>query len=291
MPAWFHKGGVLFNHGVELVAPFFAFGPRKARLAAGAAMVFFQVTLIASGNLSFLNWLTIVPALACFDDVALAKLLPARLVAMAASSRDADPTLVHRAVGYAYALAVFFLSLEPAANLLSSHQAMNRSYDPLSLVNTYGAFGSVNRTRDEVILEGTSDAVLGPATRWIAYELPCKPGDVRRRPCVITPYHYRLDWQLWFAALSNPGREPWIVHLVAKLLEGERETMTLFANDPFPNAPPTFVRVERYRYHFTRWGDGSDAWWRRERIGTYLPPLSRTDPRLLEFLREYEWDE
>ena len=36
----------------------------------------FKFTLILSGNLSFLNWLTIVPALACFDDGFWAKLLP-----------------------------------------------------------------------------------------------------------------------------------------------------------------------------------------------------------------------
>ena len=36
MPAWFHRAGVLFNHLTELVAPWFVFGPRRARLAAGA---------------------------------------------------------------------------------------------------------------------------------------------------------------------------------------------------------------------------------------------------------------
>ena len=61
-PGWVHALGVLFNHAVELVVPFFVFGPRRARLAAGALLVGFQVTLIVSGNLSFLNWLTIVPA-------------------------------------------------------------------------------------------------------------------------------------------------------------------------------------------------------------------------------------
>lgn len=35
-----------------------------------------QVILIISGNLSFLNWLTIVPSLACFDDAALGFLFP-----------------------------------------------------------------------------------------------------------------------------------------------------------------------------------------------------------------------
>lgn len=33
--------------------------------------IYFKVVLIISGNLSFLNWLTIVPSLACFDDASL----------------------------------------------------------------------------------------------------------------------------------------------------------------------------------------------------------------------------
>ena len=43
------------------------------RLFAALLFVAFQVLLILSGNLSFLNWLTIVPALACFDDALAAR--------------------------------------------------------------------------------------------------------------------------------------------------------------------------------------------------------------------------
>ena len=96
-PRWFHQAGVLFNHLVELIAPFFAFGPRWARHAAGALFVLFQAFLIASGNLSFLNWLTIVPALACFDDSVWSRLLPRRLVARAErAARDAEESAAGR---------------------------------------------------------------------------------------------------------------------------------------------------------------------------------------------------
>ena len=43
--------GVALNHAVELGAAWLAFGPRAARLCAGALFVLFQLTLIASGNL------------------------------------------------------------------------------------------------------------------------------------------------------------------------------------------------------------------------------------------------
>src|SRR6185295_4698411 len=86
LPHWILKGGVLFNYLAELVAPIFAFYPRIARHIAGVVMVLFQLTLIAGGNLSFLNWLTIVPALACLDDTFWSKLLPNILSRRAAAA-------------------------------------------------------------------------------------------------------------------------------------------------------------------------------------------------------------
>jgi hypothetical protein len=91
LPVWFHRLEVLFNHLVELIAPFFVFGPRRARHVAGALMVVFQVLLILSGNLSFLNWLTLTIAVACFDDGLLGRLLPPRARAwIEAHTKDAE---------------------------------------------------------------------------------------------------------------------------------------------------------------------------------------------------------
>jgi hypothetical protein len=286
-PPWFHALGVLVNHAVELVAPLFAFGPRRARRVAGCAMIAFQLVLIASGNLSFLNWLTIVPAIACLDDDLLARALPRRLVDHAREvAAAAVETTPQRYAAITLAVVVGFLSVGPIDNLLSSHQAMNRGFEPFDLVNTYGAFGSVGRVRHEVILEGTRDREVTASTKWLEYELPCEPGDVTRRPCVVTPYHLRLDWQMWFAGFSTPEQEPWVVELAAKLLAGDRPVRGLFAVDPFPDQPPRFVRAELYRYEFTRIGDGSHAWWRRARVGPYLPPLSLGDPTTRAFLED-----
>ena len=143
-------------------------------------------------------------------------------------------------------------------NLLSSDQAMNASFEPLDLVNTYGAFGSVGRERYEVILEGTRDATPDATASWHEYELPCMPGDVRRRPCFITPYHYRLDWQMWFVG-NDAARgeaiedEPWLVHLVWQLLAGDPSPEPLLARDPFLGGPPPrWIRAGIWRYGFAR---------------------------------------
>lgn len=85
---------------------------------------------------------------------------------------------------------------------------MNTSFDPLRIVNTYGAFGSITKQRTEVIIEGSLNDSVDGGQIWTEYEFKCKPGDVTRWPCWISPYHYRLDWLMWFAAFQvTPSRD------------------------------------------------------------------------------------
>jgi hypothetical protein len=288
LPPWAHRVGVLFNHVVELGAPLLLFGPRRARLAAGLLMAALQIVLIASGNLAFLNWLTLVPIAACFDDRFWRRVLPARLVARADRARAASvPSRAQGMAAAALGLGVALLSIPPVLNLLSGGQVMNTSFTSLPLVNTYGAFGTVGRERAQLVIEGTRDELVTPGTRWTAYQPRCQPADPARRPCWMSPYHRRLDWLLWFAAMGTPRQYPWAVHLVAKLLDGDREVLSLFAWDPFAGTPPRHVRVELYRYRLL--GPGAAAWWDRARTDTWLPPLSRDDPGLRAFLRGKGW--
>jgi hypothetical protein len=280
-PVWFHKLEVAFNHVVELVAPFFVFGPRRPRLVAGGAIVLFQVLLILSGNLSFLNWLTLAVAVACLDDGFFVRLLPTSLRGqLERHVADSEETRARRVTGYALAAVVAFLSLNPVTNMLSPGQVMNTSFDPFELVNTYGAFGSVGRERYEIVLEGTEDDPADSAARWIEYDFKCKPGTPTRRPCWISPYHYRLDWQMWFQDMPGAPIEPWVAPLVAKLLAGDRAVRGLLAPGPFEDRPPRALRARYYRYEFTRLGERDRAWWKRTLVDEYLPPLTRDDPRL-----------
>jgi len=290
-PPLIHKLEVLYNHFVELVAGWFALAPdrwRRLRITGGLAMLAFQISLILSGNLSFLNYLTIVPLLACFDDAFLRRFTPGRLVAVVnRAAESAVPSRAGNAVATALVVLVAALSVPVVANLLSSNQVMNTSFDRLDLVNTYGAFGSVGRERDEIIFEGTRDSIPDDGARWVAYEFPAKPGDPMRRPAFIAPYQPRLDWSIWFAAMSTPDQYPWTLHFIWKLLHGDRGIMTLLANDPFRGAPPRWIRASFYRYEFTR--DPGHAWWKRERLGDWLPPLSADDPRLKEVAIARDW--
>jgi Lipase maturation factor len=273
MPHGVHVAGVLFNHLCELVLPLFVFAPRKLRALAALLMISFQGVLIVSGNLSFLNWLTIVPLIACFDDAQLARITPRWFRERAKRSEPASA--LQRRVAYGVTALIVLLSIAPVLNMASSRQRMNAAFEPLNLVNSYGAFGGVGRERPELVIEGTREHELGPQTRWLAYELPAKPGDPERALPIVSPLQLRLDWQIWFAAMSSAEEEPWLLHVVWKLLHADRGLRSLLARDPFGDKPPTYVRIMRYRYHFAQ--PGSDAVWKRELVGYYLPPLPADD--------------
>jgi Lipase maturation factor len=290
LPHWVLKGGVLFNYLAELIAPWFAFYPRLGRHLAGIVMVVFQITLILSGNLSFLNWLTIVPALACFDDSFWAKVLPGVVVRRATEAATlAKPSRAGQRVSWGLAALIALLSFEPVANLISPNQIMNTSYDPLDLVNTYGAFGSVGKERYNVVFEGTEAASPGPAAQWKPYPYVGLPVALDRRPPQIAPYQPRLDWQMWFAAMGTPEQYPWTLHLIWKLLHNDPGVVGLFAANPFPKRPPRYIRAVIYRYEFARPGNAQGDWWKRQQVGLWLPPLSADDPRLRAFLEQAGW--
>jgi len=282
MPPWALKGGVVFNHVAELIAPFLLFGPRRIRQVGAFLIGLFQFTLILSGNLSWLNYLTLLLCVSCFDDRALRFLTRKGIEEKARISAETQPSQLRRGILYALVGLVSLLSIQPILNLFSAHQRMNFSFTPLHLVNTYGAFGSVTPLRREIIFEGTSDEKIDEHTLWKPYEFKCKPGDVARRPCIVSPYHLRLDWQLWFAAMEDAEENPWLLSLIEKLLKGDTSFLALMGSDPFPEHPPRFVRAMIYEYHFTKWADGSGDWWRRKELGIFMPPLTLKEGHLAD---------
>jgi hypothetical protein len=286
LPPWAHKTEVLFTHFVELVAPWGLFFTGPVGWAAGALATAFQTLLIFSGNLSWLNYITLVLCVACFDDRFLSKF-------MKAPERSFEPfSKARRAALFALCGLIGLLSVAPAMNLLSPDQRMNASFEPFQLVNTYGAFGSVTRERFEIVIEGTDDAQPSGETAWKEYEFKGKPGDPSRAPCVVSPYHWKLDWQMWFAAMDDYRHHPWILNLAAKLLRNDPGTLSLVRRNPFPGAPPKYVRAVLYLYRFTTAAErkATGNWWSRTPVRGYLPPLSLDTPALREILELAGWD-
>src|SRR5712664_1774214 len=147
LPKPLHRAEVLGNHFAQLLVPWFLFFPQPIASLAALVIVVTQSWLVLSGNFSWLNFITIALALVAIDDGAYARILPLTHA----------PTVLPDWYGVVVLLVtglIVALSYRPARNLVSRHQLMNYSFDPLHLVNTYGAFGSVTKTRDEIVIEG-----------------------------------------------------------------------------------------------------------------------------------------
>ena len=284
-PEWTHRAGVIFNHFSELLVPFCYFLPQPIATVGAVITIIFQATIFASGNLSWLNFLTIVLAIPAIDGRYLSAILPSGKPVLEPQS------LVFKVSAICLAIVVCWLSIAPVRNMLSPSQVMNTSFNPFHLVGTYGAFGSITRQRFEIVVEGTSDTVLTPATQWKEYEFKGKPGDLKTMPPQIAPYHLRLDWLMWFAAMSNFQDNPWFVNFMAKLLEDDRPVLSLLKSNPLADRPPKFVRAELYEYHFadraTRTQTGQ--WWVRTYAGSYFPAVSLDNQAFHQVLQEQGW--
>ncbi|MGW6913821.1 lipase maturation factor family protein [Kitasatospora sp. NPDC054939] len=268
LPAPLHRVEAAANHVTQLVVPVGLLLPQPVATWAACAVVVTQLWLVASGNFAWLNWLTITLALAAVD--------PARIGLAAEPRREPTGPVWFEVLVIGLTAAVVVLSYWPVANLVSRGQIMNRSFNRIHLVNTYGAFGSINRLRQEVVVEGTDEAVVTRHTVWREYGFKGKPGDVRRRPRQYAPYHLRLDWLMWFAAISPAYARPWFLPFVARLLVNDRDTLRLLRHNPFPDAPPTHVRAMLHLYRFTDWRElrRTGAWWHRTVLHEYLEPVS-----------------
>jgi hypothetical protein len=272
LPGWFHKASVAGSHVVQLILPFGLFAPQPVATVCAAFIILQQLWLIVCGNYSWLNWLTVVLGFSGIGDSALGW----------TNSSGPRPLAFDVLLG-ALAVATIWMSIEPAKNLVSKKQKMNCSYNVLKLVNSYGAFGSITKERYEVVLEGTDD-IFG-ADRWKEYEFKAKPGDPSRLPPQIAPYHLRLDWQMWFLPFTARlvggqvrvfRRQAWFDNFVVKLLEGDREVLSLLRHNPFPEQPPEYIRARYYSYRYTTWKERKETgrWWTRELLGNYMNACS-----------------
>ncbi|MFI8067866.1 lipase maturation factor family protein [Streptomyces sp. NPDC086033] len=268
LPRPLHRVEVAANHVTQLVVPFLLFTPQPIATAAASLMIATQLWLVLSGNFAWLNWITIVLAVPALDLGGEAPDLPAT-------------PLWYEVVVLAVAALLLALSYHPVRNMISRSQIMNRSFDPLHLVNTYGAFGSVSRVRHEVVVEGTADDVPRRDSEWKEYEFKGKPGDPRRWPRQFAPYHLRLDWMMWFAALSPAYAQAWFGTMVERLLENDPATLKLLRRSPFPpDEPPRHVRARLFRYRYTTWRElrETGACWERTYVREFLPPTRLAQP-------------
>ncbi len=277
LPRWWHRVEVVGNHVTQLGVPWLLWLPQPMPSIAGVVVVLTQGWLVVTGNFAWLNWAALVLGAAMISDDVWAFLLGWLPFAPDAGTPAAAGTglpVAYVAVVTAVVAVLAVLSVQPALNLASRHQRMNASFDPLRLVNAYGAFGTVTRRRDEVVVEGSLAERPGPDD-WREYEFRGKPGDVHRRPPQVAPYHLRLDWLMWFLPLGSGGTL-WFERLLLRLLEADRPTLRLLRRDPFDGECPRWVRARMYRYRFSTPQERrrTGAWWVRREIGVVVDPVS-----------------
>jgi predicted DCC family thiol-disulfide oxidoreductase YuxK len=297
-PEWFQKASVVAMFGIELVLPFLIFLPRRLRLLSFWPLIGLQGIIALTGNYCFFNLLTAALCVVLLDDTALQKFVPAkwrpRVFGRVLSSKSAGVPGQTEGLRLAFrlpwleilrrfcvglvALAILCLTTLQMVGMFRGRVAWPRLLiklyeleSPLRSVNNYGLFAVMTTSRPEIVIEGSNDG-----QNWLAYEFPYKPGEVKRRPPFVAPHQPRLDWQMWFAALGDYRQNPWLLKFCERLLQGAPEVLALMEKNPFPNAPPRYIRAMVYDYHFTtlaqRRADG--AWWRREFKGPYCPALS-----------------
>lgn len=287
LPRWMLKGGVLFNHFVELIVPIGYFLTAPFRIVAGLFTVLFQFILILSGNLSWLNWLTIVLCIPCFDDRVWRYVIPQSVLAKLPAEIVVMPyTMPAKFTLFLLGGLVFYLSINPIKNLIGPRQAMNTSYDPFHLVNSYGAFGHIGQIRHELVISGTTDP---KGEIWHDYSFKAKPGNLTTGFPIISPYHYRLDWQIWFAAMGSYQQNPWLIHFIYKLLINDTETSRLLKSNPFKDHAPQAIKVDLYQYQFPPKGYKGPLKWNRTYIKEYLPALHKDNPSLNTYLQQHGW--
>ena len=139
------------------------------------------------------------------------------------------------------------------------------------LVNGYGLFVHMTRHRDEIIVEGSDDK-----EHWKAYEFKWKPDNPLKPPRFNIPHQPRLDWQMWFAALSHYRYNQWFTNFLIRLLQDSKDVTALLKINPFPDHPPKYIRSVVYNYHFSdlKIKRKTGVWWVREYKGNYTPVMS-----------------
>jgi hypothetical protein len=280
-PEWLKRVSVIGTYVLEVGVPMLLFGTRRMRQVACLGVVAMQGLIFVTGNYTFFNLLTVALALLLLDDAVWMRVLPLRLTnrivppELDPAPVDSPWRIVTTVVGLLLLTAGtlrFVGTLAPRDRRSALLDGALEWAEPLRSVNGYGLFRVMTTTRLEIEVEGSDDGTL-----WMAYEFRYKPGDVRRRPGFVEPHQPRLDWQMWFAALSPYEATSWFQGFELRLLEGSPEVLGLLGENPFTSHPPRYVRARLYDYRFTTAAErrSSGGWWVRRLVGEYGPVVTR----------------
>jgi Lipase maturation factor len=308
LPHWFHAFATGATLSLELGLVWMLFLPRRWRIACFFVVTAWQIPVIYTANYTFLNYLVTLLGVLLLDDRFLQRWLPRwilirfhkELVAPKEASPEGDgegplseaETRVtsrgERRTGvsrYLHALGIamtavmlswiFYATTVQMIWILFPEAPFPMSpvvaLDPFRIANRYGLFAVMTRGRYEIEFQGSNDGET-----WVTYPFRYKPQELDKAPGVYAPYQPRFEWNLWFASLGQWRDNMFVVSAEERLLNNSPEVLALFAGNPFPDAPPKYVRAVIWQYWFTSLTEKrtTGMWWRRKFLGLYAPELT-----------------
>jgi lipase maturation factor 1 len=333
LPMPVHYASVWITWVIELFVPLLVCFPcLKVRRLCGITLMLFQAPIMATGNYSILNWLSIVLCLPILDD----DLFVARHghddrtgANTNQKNKEDSPKKTNRKCGFSQLFSKVSPVIVPL--LLGAHGAIGTMYTfriaedagisylanpnwlydrryqyswsnivfPRSLLlwlqryHIVGQWGGVFFSTFEhdgkhlFIIEGSQDGI-----EWKEYEYKYHVQRIDESPRFFAPFFPRMDHMIFyesnqisfnninpFSPLYNPSASgTWFIGLVQRLLEAEKDVLDLFRFAPFGKEKPLYIRVNLYQYKFTDSNIETEEWWRREKLGIVLPPVSLIQP-------------
>jgi lipase maturation factor 1 len=275
LPNGFQEFSVACVFLIQLGVVFLIFGPRRIRYVGCTVLVFLEVIILLTGNYCFFNLLTIALCFLLLDDSVFSKWFPVNKklpepIAEVSSWKNKFSVGIGAGVLGICVMLYTVPLLSTSGNYPSLYTSIINTIRPLHLFNSYGLFAVMTTSRPEIIVLGSEDR-----ENWFPYEFKWKPGNITKKPQFVAPHQPRLDWQMWFAALSNYERNPWLIQFMIRLLQGSPKVIALLESNPFPDSPPKYLQAVVYDYRFsdfeTKNRDGS--WWNRKLLRPYTPIL------------------
>jgi lipase maturation factor 1 len=288
LPHWFHVSTAFATLALELGVVWMLFFPRRWRIVCFLIVTPWELGVILTANYTFLNYLVLVLGVLLLDDRSLLPLFPERWKKSFGADVTDTPIQIQTAQALPGHFKIAKLSLAgivlswifyvTAAELIWMFAPLPlptspvAALEPFRVANRYGLFGIMTRGRYEIEFQGSDDG-----KNWIAYPFRYKPQDVREAPGIYAPYQPRFDWNLWFASLGSWQEYSIVPRTEMRLLSNDADVLNLFADNPFPHAPPREVRAVKWQFWFTSTAEKrtQGLWWRRQFLGLYAPTLER----------------
>lgn len=287
LPQAYHAGEIALTFFAELVAPVLAvFGGRRARWIAFASWLMLQAGIQLTSNFGWLNTAATGVGLLLIDDQMLAsaagwlrlRRLAQHLGAATAGSRLVVAGRWSRSGLRAALGAHFYLTLVyfthacglPLASLPAALAWPANLTKEFRSANGYYLYAVFEPVRFQVEFEGSNDG----GRTWRAYPYRHIPQREDGIAPMMAPWFSRFE-----ATLEIEGwvgrKSPVFPAVAGHLLARNENVLALFARDPFPDRPPTLVRLRGYRMAFTDFATwrATGNYWRREPDGEYLRTL------------------